>query len=87
MTKINPNRLKPFGFQASLLYVSDGPITSLPIAFAAAAVVAALLVVSLIPPEPRRNKAPKIMKVTPSRNEASAGSISGYIEKNHKSKR
>ena len=79
--KISPKRIKPFGFHASLLNISDDPITSLPIALAAAANIAALWLPRLIPPEPRKNRAPIIMKIIPSSNEASVGEMRGCEEK------
>jgi len=84
--KIHPVRVKPFGFHASLLYISEGPTTSLLNAFAFAANIAADRLPVPIPPEPSKSKAPEAMKIIPSRNEASAGEMRGFEEKSRRLK-
>jgi hypothetical protein len=78
--------MNPFGFHASLLNISDGPMISFPNALAAAANIAALWLARFIPPEPRKNKTPKIMNIIPSINAASLGEMCGCEEKNQRSK-
>jgi len=73
MIKVNPNRMWPFGFHASLRIISEGPTVSLPNAFANEARNAALEVLWLIPPEPRRNPAPARINNIPSKAEISGG--------------
>jgi hypothetical protein len=62
----SPSKTWPFGFHASFLNISEGPIVFLPIASAVEASTAALEVFLLIPPEPRRKQAPARMNNIPS---------------------
>ncbi len=83
---ISPARMKPLGFQASFLKTSDGPITSLSIAFAAEASIAALRLVRLMPPEPRNNSIPAMMKKSPSMKVAFRGETRGFEDRNRRSR-
>ena len=70
--KTNPNRTWPFGFHASFLKISEGPITSLcEIAFAAEASIAAFWLLRVMPPEPINTRKPTKMRKMPSTNVAS----------------
>jgi hypothetical protein len=83
ITRISPTRVNPFGFHASLSKISEGPIVSpLDIPFAAEAIIAALRVFRLIPPEPKSSRRPKSVANTPSKKVAVPGVVSGFEERN-----
>jgi len=83
MTRARAQNGKPFGFHASLLNISEGPMVCLPeTALAVAASIAAWRVARFIPPEPRKSKMPRITKMIPSRNAALVGVKRGLEERN-----
>lgn len=85
ITKISPSRANPFGFHASLSRISEGPMMSpLEIPFAAEAIIAALRVFRLIPPEPRSSRRPESIARIPSKNVAVLGEMVGFEERSQR---
>lgn len=85
ITKISPSRANPFGFHASLSKISEGPMMSpLEIPFAAEAIIAALRVFRLIPPEPRSSRRPESTARIPSKNVAVLGEMVGFEERSQR---
>lgn len=84
----SPSRANPFGLHASLSKSSEGPMMSpLDIPFAAEAIIAALRVFRLMPPEPRSSRQPESVANKPSKKVAVSGVMFGLEERSRRFRR